>query len=90
MHIDDAVTATVAAVESDVTGTFNVCDDTPTPIGRWLPAFAGYVGAPPPPRVPTGPDTDPDGRFYAERLRGAANHLARRELGFDPRPLPWL
>jgi nucleoside-diphosphate-sugar epimerase len=90
VHIEDAVSATVAAVESDITGPINVCDDTPTPIGRWLPAFACYVGAPPPPRVPTGPDTDPDGRFYAERLRGAANNLARKALGFDPRPLPWL
>ena len=89
VHIDDAVAATVAAVESDVTGAFNICDDAPIPLGRWLPAFARYLGAPSPRHVPTGPDTDPDGRFYAELLRGAANHLARKELGFDPRPLPW-
>lgn len=89
VHIDDAVAATVAAVESDVTGAFNICDDAPIPLGRWLPAFARYLEAPSPRHVPTGPDTDPDGRFYAELLRGAANHLARKELGFDPRPLPW-
>jgi nucleoside-diphosphate-sugar epimerase len=89
VHIDDAVAATVAAVESDVTGAFNICDDAPIPLGRWLPAFARYLGAPSPRHVPTGPDTDPDGRFYAELLRGAANRLARKELGFDPRPLPW-
>lgn len=89
VHIDDAVAATVAAVESDITGAFNICDDAPIPLGRWLPAFAQYLGAPSPRHVPTGPDTDPDGRFYAELLRGAANHLARKELGFDPRPLPW-
>ena len=89
VHIDDAVAATVAAVESDVAGAFNICDDAPIPLGRWLPAFARYLGAPSPRHVPTGPDTDPDGRFYAELLRGAANHLARKELGFDPRPLPW-
>ena len=89
VHIDDAVAATVAAVESDITGAFNICDDAPITLGRWLPAFARSLGAPSPAHVPTGPDTDPDGRFYAELLRGAANHLARRELGFDPRPLPW-
>ena len=89
VHIDDAVAATVAAVESDVAGAFNICDDAPIPLGRWLPAFARYLGAPSPRHVPTGPDTDPDGRFYAELLRGAANHLARKEFGFDPRPLPW-
>jgi 2-alkyl-3-oxoalkanoate reductase len=89
VHIDDAVAATISAVESDVTGAFNICDDAPIPIGEWLPAFARYVGAPSPRHVRTGPDTDPDGRFYAELLRGAANRLARKELGFDPRPLSW-
>ena len=89
VHIDDAVAATVAAVESAVTGAFNVCGDVPIPIGRWLPAFAHYLGAPPPPHLPIGPDTDPDGRFYAELLRGADNRLARKELDFAPRPLPW-
>ncbi len=89
VHIDDAVAATVAAVESDITGAFNICDDAPVPLGEWLPAFARHLGAPSPRHVPTGPDTDPDGRFYAELLRGAANQLARKELGFDPRPLPW-
>ncbi len=89
VHIDDAVAATVAAVESEITGAFNICDDGPIPLGQWLPAFARHLGAPSPRRVPTGPDTDPDGRFYAESLRGAANHLARKELAFDPRPLPW-
>lgn len=89
VHIDDTVAATVAAVESDLTGAFNICDDAPVPLGRWLPAFARHLGAPSPRHVPTGPDTDPDGLFYAESLRGAANRLARKELGFDPRPLPW-
>jgi nucleoside-diphosphate-sugar epimerase len=89
VHIDDAVAATVAAVESDVTGAFNICDDAPVPLGQWLPDFARYLGAPSPPHLPVGPDTDPDGRFYAELLRGAANNLARKELGFTPRPLQW-
>ena len=89
VHIDDAVAATVAAVESDTTGAFNICGDAPVPLTRWLPAFARYLGAPLPPHVPIGPDTDPDGRFYAEVLRGAQNHLAREVLGFDPRPLAW-
>jgi nucleoside-diphosphate-sugar epimerase len=90
VHIDDAVAATVAAVESDVTGAFNVCDDDPAPLHEWLPAFAAVLGAPSPPRVPVTPDTDPDGRFYAEELRGAANQRARAELGLSPRPLTWL
>jgi nucleoside-diphosphate-sugar epimerase len=86
VHIDDAV----AAVESDITGAFNICDDNPVPVCQWLPAFARYLGAPSPQHVPTAPDTDPDSRFYAELLRGADNYLARQKLGFDPRPLPWI
>ena len=88
VHIDDAVAATVAAVESDLPGAFNICDDDPVPLRRWLPTFARYLGAPRPAHVPIGPDADPDSLFYAELLRGADNHLARRELGFDPQPLP--
>ena len=89
VHIGDAVAATVDAIESDITGVFNICDDVPVRLGEWLPAFARYLGAPLPRHAPTGPDTDPDGRFYAELLRGAANQLARSKLGFNPRPLPW-
>jgi nucleoside-diphosphate-sugar epimerase len=89
VHIDDAVAATVAAVESDVTGAFNVCGE-PIQLREWLPALARSLGAPPPPQVSTGPDTDPDGRYYAELLRGAGNHRARESLGFEPRPLPWV
>jgi 2-alkyl-3-oxoalkanoate reductase len=90
VHIDDAVAATVVAVESDATGACNVCGDEPVPIGRWLPAFAEHLGAPPPQHLPIEPDTDPDGRFYAELLRGADNRLAREELGVAFRPLPWV
>ena len=30
------------------------------------------------------------GAIYAELIRGADNHRARRQLGFDPRSLPWI
>jgi 2-alkyl-3-oxoalkanoate reductase len=89
VHIDDAVTATVAAVESDVTGGVNICDDAPTPVGEWLPSFARSMGAPQPPHLPIEPGTDPTARFYAEAMRGADNALAKKVLGFRPRPLPW-
>jgi hypothetical protein len=32
-------------------GVYNVVDDDPLPIARWLPAFARWVGGPEPPRV---------------------------------------
>jgi nucleoside-diphosphate-sugar epimerase len=52
VHISDVASATVAAVESGVVGTFNVSDDDPAPVAEWLPALAEAVGAKPPFRVP--------------------------------------
>lgn len=91
VHLDDAAEATVAAMERDrPPGIYNVVDDQPIAVNVLLPAFARWVGAPEPPRVPLSAGLDPDAVFYATRLRGAANAKARRELGFRPRPLPWL
>ena len=52
VHINDVARATVAAVESDITGTFNVVDDEPAAVAQWLPELAEAVGAKPPFRVP--------------------------------------
>ena len=52
IHISDVASATVAAVEADVTGTFNVVDDEPAPVAAWLPELARAVGAKPPRRIP--------------------------------------
>ena len=50
IHIEDAAAATVSAVESDVTGIFNIVDDEPAPVSQWLPFLAEAVGAKPPHR----------------------------------------
>jgi nucleoside-diphosphate-sugar epimerase len=52
VHIEDAASATVAALESEAAGVFNVVDDEPAPVADWLPALAAAVGAKPPLRVP--------------------------------------
>jgi 2-alkyl-3-oxoalkanoate reductase len=52
VHIADVARATVAAVESDITGIFNVVDDEPAPVAQWLPELAKAVGAKPPFRIP--------------------------------------
>jgi nucleoside-diphosphate-sugar epimerase len=52
VHIADVARATIAAVESDITGTFNVVDDEPAAVAQWLPQLAKAVGAKPPFRVP--------------------------------------
>jgi len=47
VHIDDAAVATVAALAAPP-GVYHVVDDDPSPVGRWLPAFAGTSGPTPP------------------------------------------
>jgi 2-alkyl-3-oxoalkanoate reductase len=92
VHIEDAAVATVAALTA-VPGVYHVVDDDPSPVSRWLPAFARWVGAPPPPRV-----TEQEGRerggedavYYGTKLRGATNAKAKMALNFAPRRLEWL
>ena len=50
LHVEDAVGAAVAAVESDATGVFHVTDDDPAPAAQWLPHLA-RVARPRPPRA---------------------------------------
>jgi len=50
VHVDDAAAATVAALTADP-GVYNLVDDDPSPQAVWLPAFARFVGAPPPPHI---------------------------------------
>jgi nucleoside-diphosphate-sugar epimerase len=54
VHIDDAAEATACAIESDVTGIFNIVDDDPAPVAEVLPEFARVIGAKPPRRLRRG------------------------------------
>src|SRR5690242_13000811 len=40
LHVDDAASATVAAVERGGSGVYNVVDDEPAHVSDWLPALA--------------------------------------------------
>lgn len=92
VHIEDAASATVAALAAEP-GVYNIVDGDPSPQGVWLPAFARFLGAPPPPRrteaevLATGGE---DFIYYATRLSGASNAKAKRVLHWSPRPLAWL
>ena len=92
VHVEDAAVATVAALEAEP-GVYNVVDDDPSDMNIWLPAFAQFLGAPAP-RVITEAEAlrtaGADSIYYATRLRGASNGLAKRKLGFAPRKLEWL
>ena len=92
VHLDDAASATVLAVEQQAKGVFNIVDDEPAPASAWLPYLAACAGAKPPMRIPA---------WLARRLagdvavimmtegRGFSNAKAKRELGWSLRYPSW-
>jgi nucleoside-diphosphate-sugar epimerase len=92
IHVADAAEATVAAVERGSRGVYNVVDDDPAAVSRWLPALAEQLGAKTPMRVPRFV-----GRLFAgewgvvlmTELRGASNAKAKRELDWRPAYPSW-
>ena len=51
VHVRDAVSATVQAVDRGSPGIYNVVGDEPAPQAEWLPYLAEILDAPPPRRV---------------------------------------
>jgi nucleoside-diphosphate-sugar epimerase len=92
VHLDDAASATVLAVEQRARGVFNIVDDEPAPASEWLPYLAACAGAKRPLRVP---------KWLARLLageaavimmtegRGFSNAKAKRELGWELRYPSW-
>lgn len=92
LHIDDAASATVAAIDRGQRGIYQVTDNEPARVREWLPVLAAAVGGKPPLRVPGWL-----GRILAgeaavvmmTKARGAANAKARAELGWQPHYPTW-
>jgi len=92
VHLDDAASATVLAVEQQARGVFNIVDDEPAPASQWLPYLAACAGAKRPLRLP---------KWLARLLagdlavimmtegRGFSNAKAKRELGWQLRYPSW-
>jgi nucleoside-diphosphate-sugar epimerase len=91
IHVDDAASATVAAVERGASGVYNVVDDDPAALRDWLPAYAEAIGAPRPLRVPLWLARLVAGGMASamNALPGASNAKAKRELGWKPRWRSW-
>jgi nucleoside-diphosphate-sugar epimerase len=92
VHVDDAATATVAAVERGAPGIYNVVDDEPAEISEWLPFYAEVLGAKAPGSVPMWLARLAGGgrmTLLMERLRGASNAKARSELEWEPAYRSW-
>src|SRR5829696_3197269 len=52
VHIQDAASATAAALERGEPGLYNVVDDEPTPVSTFVTEVASVIGAKPPRHVP--------------------------------------
>lgn len=92
VHIEDAAKAVIDVMQASP-GAYNIVNDQPSEMRIWLPAFARYLAAPPPPNI-----TEEEGLkikgmdsvYYATKLRGASNQKAKQEFNFKPRSLEWL
>ena len=92
VHVDDAATATMAAIERGAPGIYNIVDDEPAAVVDWLPEFAAAVGARPPRHVPVWLGRVASGEVGVSlmtRIRGSANAKANRELGWQPTYPSW-
>jgi nucleoside-diphosphate-sugar epimerase len=92
IHVDDAASATVAALERGEGGIYNVADDEPASVAEWLPHLANAVGAKPPWRIPVWLGRLLAGEVVVRSMtqaRGASNAKAKRTLGWRPMWPSW-
>jgi nucleoside-diphosphate-sugar epimerase len=85
IHLDDAATATVLALEHDGPAIYNIVDDEPAPVREWLPVLANALGAKPPRHFPVWLARLVAGEavvMMETEARGASNAKAKRELGW--------
>ena len=93
LHIEDAAIATVAAAERGNPGIYLIANDHPLAVREWLPAFARWLNAPPPPQISVEDvlrTNGADAVYYGTQMRGVSNAKAKRDLAFQPRPLEWV
>jgi 2-alkyl-3-oxoalkanoate reductase len=92
IHLDDAASATVLALEHDGPAIYNIVDDEPAPVREWLPVLADALGAKPPRRFPVWLAklfAGEAGVMLGTEARGASNAKAKRELGWTLRYPSW-
>ena len=92
LHIDDAASATVAAIEGEASGIFNAVDDEPAPVREWLPALAAAVDAKPPLRAPAWIARILAGDAVVALMttaRAGSNAKIKRELAWTPSYGSW-
>ena len=92
VHLDDATSATVLALEHEGSAVYNIADDDSAPMSEWLPALASALGAKRPFRIPVALGNVVMGREMVKlslASRGASNAAAKKELGWTLRYPSW-
>lgn len=93
LHVDDAATATSAAITAAEAGSlYNIVDDEPAPVREWLPVLAERLGARTPMHIPVWL-----GRLLAgehmvammTKVSAFSNERAKRDLGWRPAHRSW-
>jgi nucleoside-diphosphate-sugar epimerase len=86
LHVQDAASAAVAALDRGAAGVYNIVDDEPAPVSEWLPVLAAAVGAKPPHRIPAWLGRLAAGEAPVSmmtKVRGSSNAKAKRELRWE-------
>ncbi len=93
VHVDDAASATVAAIERGKAGNiYNIVDDEPAQVRQWLPALATMLGTKPPFHVPAWVARLVAGEHMVSmmtQVRAGSNAKAKRDLGWRPAHPSW-
>jgi nucleoside-diphosphate-sugar epimerase len=92
VHVEDAASAAVAALERGAPGIYNVVDDDPAEMREFVPVLAEALGAKPPRRVPKLIARLVAGKTVtreATELQPVSSEKAKRELGWQPRYASW-
>jgi len=91
-EVTDAAAATAAAVTRGAPGIYNIVDDDPAPVSRWLPYLSECLGVKPPMHAPVWLGKLLAGEVVVSLMteaRGSSNAKAKRELGWTPRYPSW-
>jgi nucleoside-diphosphate-sugar epimerase len=91
VHLHDAASATVLALEQQAKGVFNIVDDEPAQVREWLPYLAESAGVRRPMRLPKWVAQLLSGEMVKVLTEGRAfsNAKAKRELGWELRYPSW-